>query len=84
LKYIDCKFKAVRKSTVSYTVKFTQRLLIHSVWVYDIWYDIFIYRNWVSTRWQWSVSLHKKRKEKATFKRRNKTQNNTRTQNTQN
>jgi len=34
---------------------------------------IFIYRNCVSALWQWSVSLHKKRKETATYKRRNKT-----------
>ena len=28
-----------------------------------IWYDtIFIYCNWVSTRWQWSVNLHKNRR----------------------
>jgi hypothetical protein len=24
---------------------------------------IFIYRNWTSTRWQWSVKLYKNRKE---------------------
>jgi hypothetical protein len=30
-----------------------------------IWYDIFIYCNWDSTRWQWSVSLSKNKKETA-------------------
>jgi len=32
--------------------------------IYDVIYDmIFIYCNWVSTRWQWSVDLYKHRKE---------------------
>jgi len=45
---------------------------------------IFIYCNYVSTRWQWSVDLYKNKKETAVYKRRNSTQNNTKTQNTQN
>jgi hypothetical protein len=36
---------------------------------------LFIYCNWVSTRWQWSVDWHKNRKE--TEKMKNNTQNNT-------
>jgi len=35
---------------------------------------IFIYCNWVSTRWQWSVNLYKNRKETATYGRINNTQ----------
>jgi len=35
-------------------------------------YDmIFIYCNWISTRWQWSVDLYKNRKETAIYKKRN-------------
>jgi hypothetical protein len=34
--------------------------------------------------WQWSVNLHKNRKETAIYKRRNNTQNTTKTQNTKN
>jgi len=53
---------------------------------------IFIYCNWVSTRWQWSVDLYKNRKETDIYRRRNNTQNSTQnntqksreTQNTQN
>ena len=44
---------------------------------------IFIKCNCVSTRWQWSVNLFTDRKE-ITRIRRNKTQNNTKTQNAQN
>jgi len=48
---------------------------------------MFIYCNWVSTRWQWSVDLYKNRKETAIYMRRNNTrnitQNITKTQNTQ-
>ena len=44
---------------------------------------MFIYRNWVSTRWQRSVNLYKSRKETAIYKRRNNTQNKTK-KNTQN
>ena len=43
---------------------------------------IFIYCNWVSTRWQWSVTCTKIGHRQ--HKRRNNTQNNTKTQNTQN
>ena len=32
---------------------------------------IFIYCNWVSTRWQWLVNLNKNRKETAIYKRIN-------------
>jgi len=28
-------------------------------------YDIFIYCNWVYTRWQWSVDLYKNKREAA-------------------
>ena len=38
----------------------------------------------VSTRWQWSVDLCVDRKETAVYRRRNGTQNNTKTENTQN
>jgi hypothetical protein len=48
--------------------------------VYDL---IFIYYDWVSTRWQWSVDLYRYREEAAIYKRRNGTQNNTKTQITQ-
>ena len=41
---------------------------------------IFIYCNWISTRWQWSVNLYKNREETAIYRRRI----NTKTQNTQN
>jgi hypothetical protein len=42
------------------------------------WEDmIFVYCNWVSTRWQWSVNLYKNRKETAIYERRNNTENNT-------
>ena len=52
---------------------------------YDMIYDmIFIYCNWVSTLWQRSVDLYVNRKETAIYRRGNNTQNNTRTQNTQN
>jgi hypothetical protein len=30
-----------------------------------VWYMLFIYGSWVSTRWQWSVDLYKNRKETA-------------------
>ena len=46
-------------------------------------YDIFIYSNWASAWWQWSVNLYKNRKEVAVYKRRNNTQSNTEAQNTQ-
>jgi hypothetical protein len=29
----------------------------------DIWYTIFIYCNWVSTWWQWSVNLYKHKRQ---------------------
>jgi len=45
---------------------------------------IFIYCNWISTRWQWSVDLYKSSKETAICKWRNNTQNNTKTHNLQN
>jgi hypothetical protein len=45
--------------------------------IYDM---IFIYCNWVSTWWQWSVNLYKNRKETAIYKRGNITQNNTKAQ----
>jgi hypothetical protein len=52
---------------------------------YDLIYDmIFIYCNWISTRWQWSVDLYKNTKETAICKWRNNTQNNTKTHNLQN
>ena len=53
---------------------------------YDtIWNDtIFIYCNWVSSRWQRSVNLCKHRKETAIYKRINSTQHNTKTRNKQN
>jgi hypothetical protein len=38
----------------------------------------------VSTRWQWSVNLNTNRKQTTMYMRRNHTQNNTKTQNTQN
>ena len=38
----------------------------------------------VSTRWQWSVHLNTNRKQTTMYMRRNNTQNNTETQNTQN
>jgi hypothetical protein len=44
---------------------------------------VFIYCGWVSTRWQWLVDLYKNKKETAIYKRRNNTQSNTKTQNTQ-
>ena len=47
-------------------------------------YDIFVYCNWFSNQWQWSEDLYKNSKETAIYKRRNNTQNNTETQNTQN
>jgi hypothetical protein len=40
-----------------------------------LWYDIFIYCNWVSTRWQGSVNLSKNSKEAAEYKWRNNAQN---------
>jgi hypothetical protein len=40
----------------------------------EIYGMIFIYRNWVSTWWQWSVNLYKTREETAIYKRRNNTQ----------
>jgi hypothetical protein len=49
--------------------------------IYDM---IFIYCNWVSTRWQRSVDMYKNRKETAIYRRGNDVQNNTKTQNTQN
>jgi len=45
---------------------------------------IFIYCNWVSTRWQWCINLYKKRKETAIYERRKNSQNSTKVQNTQN
>jgi hypothetical protein len=52
---------------------------------FKILYDkIFIYCDWVSTRWQWWVNLYKNRKETGIYKRRNNTQNNTKTKNTKN
>jgi len=45
---------------------------------------IIIYSNWVSTRWQWSVILYKNRKETPVCKKRNNTQNSTKTEITQN
>jgi len=42
-----------------------------------MWYDIFIYCGWVSTRWQRSVDLYKNMKETALYKRRYNTQSNT-------
>ena len=42
--------------------------------VIDIWY-LFIYCNWVSTRWQWSVDLYKNMKDAA--QKEKNTQNNT-------
>jgi hypothetical protein len=51
---------------------------------YNMKYDIFIYCNWFSTRWQRLVNLYKNGKEAATYKRRNNRQDNTRAQNTQN
>jgi len=51
--------------------------------IYDM---IFIYCNWFSTRWQWSVDLYKNRKETAKKEKQytKQYQNNTKTQNTQN
>jgi hypothetical protein len=48
--------------------------------IYDM---IFIYCSRVFTRWQWFVSLYTN-KEAITYIMRNKIQNNTETQNTQN
>jgi hypothetical protein len=45
---------------------------------------IFFNCSWVSSWWQWSVNLYKNRKETTVYMRRNTTQNNTKTQNTQN
>jgi hypothetical protein len=36
-------------------------------------YMIFIYQNWVSTWWQWSLDLNKSRKETAQKEKQNKT-----------
>ena len=44
---------------------------------------IFIYCNWDSTRWQWSVNLQKNRNGTAVNEKRKNTQNNKNTQNTQ-
>jgi hypothetical protein len=42
-----------------------------------MWYDtIFIYCNWVSIWWQWSVNLYQNRKGTTIHKTRNNTQNN--------
>jgi len=46
--------------------------------------NIFIYCNWVPTRWQWSVNWFRNRKETAIYKRRNNTQKNTKAKNVQN
>jgi len=44
-------------------------------------YDmVFIYCQWVSTRWQRWVDLYKNRKETAIYRRRNNTQNNKKTE----
>jgi len=52
---------------------------------WTIWYAmIFIYCNWVSTRWQRSVNWYENSKEIAVYKRRNNTQNNAKSQNAQN
>jgi hypothetical protein len=46
---------------------------------------LFIYSNWISTRWQWSVDLYKNRKETAqNEKQYTKNIKNTKTQNIQN
>ena len=66
-------------------------MIRYDIWydvIWLIWYDIFISCNWVSTQWQWSVNVHKTRKGTAMYKRRNNTQNDTKTiqrrKNTQN
>jgi len=51
---------------------------------YMILYYIFIYCNWVSTRWQRSVGLYRNRKGTAIYKRRNYSQNSTKAHITQN
>ena len=45
---------------------------------------LFIYCNWVSSRWYWSVDLYKNREGTTIYKSLNNTQNHTQTQNTQN
>jgi hypothetical protein len=53
-------------------------------YVVIFYFIILMYCNRVSTRWQRSVNLYKNRKETAIYKGRNSSQNNTKTQNTQN
>jgi len=40
------------------------------VWVGEWYWYLFIYCNWVSTRWQWSVDLYENRKETAQKEKR--------------
>jgi len=67
---------AVALCTQTHPVNIPQNVTID---VYDM---IFIYCNWVSIRWQWSVDLYKTGKTQR--KMRNSTENNTKTWNTQN
>jgi len=44
----------------------------------NIWYDtLYMYCNWVFTRWQWSVNWHKIMRQTVIYKRRKNIQNNT-------
>ena len=72
----NCLFLSCLPANTLYAFLFFPNVL-HDM----IWYDIFIYCNWVSSRWQWRVNLDKKRKETAIYKRRNNTQNNKKAQN---
>jgi len=37
---------------------------------------MFVYWDWVSTRWQWSINVYKNKKEASIYRRRKNTQNN--------
>jgi hypothetical protein len=63
---------------------FRQERNSFSLFACMIWYDlicdmIFIYCIWISTRLQWSVNLYESGTVTAIYKRKNNTENNTKT-----
>jgi len=93
-KTTPCRLSATTYSIYSQLSSILETVLPSSTWGRAMpWWQgplitashemIFIYCNCVSTRWQRSVNLYRNRKETAIYRRRNNTQNNTKTQNTQ-